>query len=563
LSTKELQSPVELPNPPEKKARASREVLTDCALLVLLTASFYLLVLSRQYSGDGVRYLPDLAQASPELGMNKHVMFPGLFWAAVNAGRWSGLPLVLGGTFERPGVLALCQSVNALLGALGVLGLYLWQRAAGGQRRTALLLSLILALSNAYALHATDMTEPIAAVPWLLGGAAFFRRYPTSLGAVLAGGFVGVAASFYIAAFLGCALLGSEAIARYQRTHSWASALRVAIEIVGAAVGSYLVVFIILSSVLTQEAHLGQVLRSTLHFTTDQGLFGSLNPKHLVGAVFGFANAWVPLADFEGVSRLFRTSTTQLLYNLAIVSSAIAVVLGLAARLWRMRRQLVRENLVGDALGSLTWLTAVFALAAFWGPTYEKLWLFGAIATLCLVSAIFDRPAISVGSRERWPIVLLAGLAVASLAAGILPRRFGQNRDLQGAATLATRLSESDLLVCPGWDPTSVYYKTLSDPHRKCWAIVDNAIAAKFDATTVDTALSNEISDALQSHRRVFFLGLLDAKAVEWKPFYEERLRLPFVLLRKYRDHSNPAFVVPSAKGGDQAVFRYCGDAGC
>src|SRR5262249_38490424 len=157
----------------------------------------------------------------------------------------------------------------------------------------------------------------------------------------------------------------------------------------------------------------------------------------------------------------------------------------------------------------------------------EKLWLFGVLATLCLASTMFNRSEPDSTARW-WPVWTLVVLVFCSLTMGILVRRFGTNRDLDGAAALVARVSSSDLLVCPGWDPTTVYYKALSNPPRQCWSIVDNAIAAGLDDSQVSASLTAAITRALGERRRVYFVGLLDMGEEAWQPFYERRLKMSF-----------------------------------
>jgi hypothetical protein len=542
----------------------SARILTkECTLVALVTLVFYLLVLSRGYAGDGVRYLPELSGPRPEFGMNLHVMFPALFWGVAEIGRKVGLTEVLGHQFQRPGLVVLCQSLSAALAALGVAAFHLWQRTAGGRVKPALLFCGVLALSNAYALHATDMTEPIAAVPWVLGAAALLRFYPGSLmPAAIAGALVGVGATFYLAALFGCALLGSVAVERYLTTGSWRRALGVATAIGGAAISTYVLLFVSLSWVLRPETPLVGVVASTVQFPTDHGLYGSIDPRHLVGAAFGFANGWAPLAAFEGAARLLESKPAVLAYNVGITFASVVFGLGLIATLVRHRAQILGRNSAGDVVGSLVWLTAVFLLAATWSPTYEKIWLFGVLATVCLVSTMFDRSEVR-SRREWWPVCVMVSLAFCSLTMGILPRRFGANRDLEGAAMLAARVLPSDLLICPGWDPTSMYYKTLNDPPRQCWAIVDNAVGAELDAKHVSDSLTAAITRAIEERRSVYFIGLLDLSEKDWEPFYERRLQMPFGLLSPYRAEAQLAFEIPGAGGATRPVFRYCGASGC
>ena len=196
-----------------------------------------------------------------------------------------------------------------------------------------------------------------------------------------------------------------------------------------------------------------------VRFSTDEGLFGSLTPRHFAGATLGFANAWAPLVSFEGGARFWHAKSTELCYNLFVVALSGSVGMGLILRLLRRRTSILRSQSAGDAVGSLVWLVAVFGLAAVWSPTYEKLWLFGSAATLCLVSTLFDRTPGPTLRREWWPVGSLAALVVCSFVVGLLPRRFEVNRDILAAELLTKRLSASDLIVCPGWDLTSVYFR--------------------------------------------------------------------------------------------------------
>jgi hypothetical protein len=539
-------------------------LVLDCVLLFSATLFLNLCMLSRHYVGDGVRYLPLLDLPTPEIGMNKHVLFPAVFWAACRLAKASGLLSCFRDSFNRPAFLVLCQSLSAGFGAAGVTALYVWQRVAGGSRRISMFLAGVLALSNAYILHSTDMTEPIAAVPWLLAGAIVVRKHGGVRSARLLGGaLVGIAAAFYISAVLGLALLASGPALRCLKLGRPIAAVVRIFDIGIGAVGSYLLVYITLNHLLQPSLSIFAIVSGSVKMSTDEGLFGSIDPRHLIGAVFGFANAWAPLRNYEGVSHILSTSWGTVAYNMTIgvVGGIVAVFLIIGG----LRRYNELANAVDryDLLGAATWLIFVFALTAFWSPTYEKLWLFGSIATLCVASIVIDRSPKERLRSNRLVFGGLSALAICSFACGVIPRRFGTNEDLVSAEILEQKVSAADFVVCPGWDLTSVYWKTLSRPPRTCWSFVDEAIASHYSPSVFEASLGDAVDRTLGHGGRVLFVGLLDIKPTDWAAFYGSRLKMPYEVLARYRGRAAPTLTFESEEAGLQVVFSYCGDRGC
>src|ERR1700677_335252 len=165
----------------------------------------YLVLRSRLYIGDGVRYLPNvLGAAAPPDGGNGHFLWPYVLWLVARSCAAVGV-LSLGPGPSRVGVVGVLQGVNAFAAAAGLVLLYRWLRRVAS-RRAALIGVALTGLSNAFLLHATDMTEPIAAVaPMMLGLCLVDSARDRVWVRFLAGGLIGLGAAFYQIALIAVA----------------------------------------------------------------------------------------------------------------------------------------------------------------------------------------------------------------------------------------------------------------------------------------------------------------------------------------------------------------------
>jgi hypothetical protein len=546
----------------------SSSLRRDLLLVFLGAALLFTSLLSRDYIGDGVRWLPPMAaREMPPLGGNNHFLSPVVGWGAWQLAVRTGFSSLLAHLTERPVALVFFQGFNALMAATGLVALFLLLRWSRVSRRGAWLGMALTGLSHAYLLHATDMTEPMASMPWMILGAAVVRRAPESRGARwLGGALIGLGAAFYLTALGICVLVGATVGLRYLRRRQWGRGLVAVTEVGASALASLLAIFVAGRLLLAAPRNLNGHEQSLFEIPTGSGLFGHFDPRHLVGAFFGFANAFAPLRDWLGASRLLESSPGVLAYNLAIVALFTAGVVGVGLHVFRFAPALLRSERVADLVGGLLWAACTYGLASYWSATYEKLWLGGVLGTTVFLCVLFEggeplerasgEPA---RSWRHWlALAPLALLLLVSLGAGGVSRRVSPNEDMRVATELSQRLQPPDFAVCAGWDMASVYLAKVVTPSFQCWSLVDEMIASELRADAFTERLRARIAQARAERRRVFFLGLLDVSQEEWHHFNGQRLGLPYSVLEPYREQARVVGKLRGKAGAELTLYQLC-----
>jgi len=517
----------------------------------------YLIFRSRFYIGDGVRYLQAALGASlPGDGGNSHFLWPFVLWIAVRG--FSALGMVPAGDgLANLDVVALLQAVNAVAAALGLALLYLWLRRVAS-RRAALIAVALTGLSHAFILHATDMTEPMAAVPPVMLGLGLLGAAPDRTWARLgAGALIGLGGNFYqIALFaavpavwLAATPNGPGGIA--QRLLRLA---RAGLEIGGASVVTFVGLIVVVRFAATPGADLIHQVAQVRTVATAGGLAGSFSPKHFAAWIFGFANAFAVLPPNEGIGRLLHSPPRDLLKALTILALAMAFLVGLVARLVRSRQILIQRNLGPEIQAAAAWFFLVVFMVCVWSVLYEKFWLFAMLPLSMVVALAIDpegepEPAaptpVDAGARRRLLFVAPAvALVVWNFFGAVIPRRFAANPDVRGAVLLAGRLQATDLLVCPGWDAVSVYTRTFFRHPAESFSITDEAVA---HGPEVADRLSAAVAAAEARGGHVYMLVLPGMSRDDWDLFYGSRLKVPFTVLDPYRPAALPIEVLPAA----------------
>ncbi|HYO53848.1 hypothetical protein [Archangium sp.] len=521
-------------------------------------------LLSREYIGDGFRWLGELsAPELPRPGGNNHFLTPYVGWSAWRLAVATGFSSLLEHLTDRPAALAYFQGLNALLGAAGLAALFLLLRWSGVSRRGAWLGVVITGLSHAYLLHATDMTEPMASVPWMVLGAAVVRRAPESRGARwLGGALAGLGAAFYLTALGICVLMGSTVGLRYLRRRQWGRGLVAVTEVGLAAVGCLGAIFFVGRLLVAAPRNLTGHEQSFAEIPTGSGLFGHFDPRHLVGAFFGFANAFAPLRDWLGAARLLESQPGVLAYNLALVGCFALLVLAVGLRLRRAGPALLRSEKVADLTGALLWTASIYVLASYWSATYEKLWIGGVLGTTLFLCILFEGGEQEPEPERLWrhwlPLAPLALLLLMSLVAGGVWRRVTMNEDLRVATELSKRLGPSDVAICSGWDAPSSLLAHVVTPTFQCWSIVNEMIAAGLRAEVFTERLRKQLDEARAGQRRIFFFGLLDMSEEEWSRFNGSRLKLPYSVLDPYREHAVVIGKLRGKEGRELTLYQLC-----
>lgn len=517
----------------------------DSLAILLLTSLAYVMLLSRQYIGDGIRWLPSVTSPDlPHSGGTNHLLFPYLFWLIYHGTKIIGV--------SNPPVLLL-QSANAVFGAIGLSLLYLFLRASQIRRQAAIVGVILVGTSQAYLLHATDMTEPMPSVMPMLGGLLLVRlRWRSSPARCIGAACIGLAGAVYQTALF--ALVPASMIAgagQWQESVSIRQQLRricgAMLQIIstGAAVFAVLVVLV---TVWSPSAETGSGVSAVIALP-GSGVHGRLDPRQLVGGMFGFANALAPLRDWAGASRLFSAGLFSAVYNLGLLSLALGFGLLLAFCLFAQRKAIARQRLWGDILGASCWLALVYLVASYWAGTYEKLWIGGVLAISILVAHALEGYNVGSGIPRRTRdnallavqkalVGLVAVFAVLSLITGAVPRRLDTNYDLVAAQRITQLASAQDLLVCSGWENPCMYPSLLLSSPTPVFVLAGEAIAAGFSAEEVSRRLQAAIVQTTARGGRVLFIGTLDMSRAEWSPWLGQRFRLPYDLLAPYRSRA-------------------------
>ena len=486
------------------------------AVGVLLGTLFLSAVLhTRHFDGDGLRWLLHIRLEQPSSGGISHALFPSAVWAWSRVGSFFAIPALL----ERFGVefpvAVWLQWMNAFGAALGASAFYVALRLSAIPQRAALLTVPLLVASNAFLRAGTDMIEPMWALALALCAVATSLAWGRRLGgAVFAGCLLGLSGCIYqlslVLGFLVAgALMGEGRLDR----HKFVRVLLAA----GAAVGCF-----VLGVLVTLRLFADDGERSLVD--TASGLFGRVEPRHLVGALFGLVNTFSPLSNWRGVSGLFHGPFRAAAVNLPLTILAwvtLVTILGVR-RARESHRYWIRRAAIFN-------LVTVWAFAAFWEAAYIKIWLFAAPAIFILFAeVVLER------RRAIWAVVPALLLSGFSLGQGIW-RAWNDPQDLTAARHLAAVVGGSDLLIAPGWDGPSVYLGTLLRPEQRRWSLTDTAIACRLDEACVRTRISAAVRDASIPGGRIFVFGLLDLSAAEWEVFYGARLGLPRTVLDPLR----------------------------
>jgi hypothetical protein len=513
------------------------------AVCIFVAASaIYLFLRSRFYIGDGVRYLPEVLSATIPTGGggNSHFLWPYVLLLVCRASAALGI-LPLGDGLGRVGLIAFLQGVNAFAGALGLVLVYRWLRGVAS-RRAALIAVALTGLSHAFLLHATDMTEPMTAVAPMMAGLCLLGLAPDRTWARLgAGALIGLGGDFYQIALIAVApavWLAARPSGSVPLLERLLGLVRPGIEIGGASVAVYAGVIAGVRFALTPGAHLTGELASVRSVATAGGLVGSFAPKHFAAWIFGFANSFDPIPPAEGLGRLFHEPPRDVGITLMIVALATAFLAGLVLRLVRSRKTLEERGLWPEIQAAAGWFSLVVFLVCAWSVLYEKFWLFALLPLSMVVALAIDpqgeEPAAAGDSNDPRRLMFLvpaAVLVVLNITTAAIPRRFAVNPYMRDVGLLADRLRTGDLLVCPGWDPLSVYLRTFFEHSAENFSITDETIAG----SELANSLGARVAATMARDRRVYFLGLVDLSQDEWDLFYGSRLHLPFELLNPYR----------------------------
>ena len=508
---------------PERPRRALESAPCGIALpLFCGSLLFYIATLSKAYSGEGLRYLSDVTgRQIPKPAGASHALFPLLAWTwnrvgeAVNAHHFLGAVGV-----EFPNVVWL-QALSAIAGALGVSLFYLILRECGLSVSLAAAVSICMGCADAYWTAATDMAEPMASVPLMLAGLlCAVRTRLRGWGALPAIILVAAGGAIYELALSSTIVLAGIA---------WGASRQRLVTALGIcfAVALTFSLFVVSVTVLTGRGDLSAVHQLILPETA-RGLFGHLEPRHLVGSLFGMASAFVALQEWSGASNLLLAPWPAVAHNLVVLTVVLVFFGNIGMLAWHHRDSGIQRT-------AAIWSLAIWLFAAFWAATYFKIWLFGVVSLALWAGNVLVRAWSSVSPSRRMALLALACSSLGvGIATGTRLRVLTDTPDLVRARGIAKRICASDLLVSTGLDLPSVYLKTLVRPTQHMLSLTDSAIALGSGPATF-ALLAQQVKETDASGHKVFFLSLLAMSPRQWNEFFGARLGLDFGGLAPFR----------------------------
>ena len=351
----------------ELLTRLRRLRLWQACLIIGVAASLlYLLLLTLQYSGDGLRWYGIIAGDAPlELGGTARLLYPPLarlyFYLAHE---------VLG----LPAGFALAQSMNASFGGAGIACFAnvlfsftkRWSLTLGG--------AAALTCSFAYSIHATDMTEPMPGIFLSLLAIAFAATYVTRATAhrwlvVAAGVSIGLAASIYQSNVLtlivvGAILLLCDAVTPHNQR---LANLVLFVAVAGAvALGTYAISFLAIGNARTLMKAVAQSLRTENEAT--QGIYAELSLRRVGVLIFGLGDALFGLHAIGGKSTHFFSQglTLEVAWKVGLVAWSVAAVALICAPYVIRRAKLSGMGQRIVAAGLIGLLPGLFLLV-YWG----------------------------------------------------------------------------------------------------------------------------------------------------------------------------------------------------
>ena len=500
---------------------------------------FLLLRTSDYLAVDGaLRALEVYQRGEAFLHPNNHLLYP------VDVYIWSKILGSLGLHAHGPfAFLAIAQSMNGVAAAGCLAILYGLCYKLTNRASIAAVITIGLGLSRAFLAHATNSSEPMVGLLWtfvslalVLYGASSEKIWPR----VLAGLFLALATATYQSMLLtGPALAfllwqwpgnqggGPRSRKRFASImHFGAGVVFGGLFIFGSAYyweGTRTVAGLVHRFLRVDPFFQAETGVRLLRFVTmlpglTYALFPCL-PRDCSGfRCLGEAvhHSWIPLT------------------GLAVGATALLTIalLIFGRTLWPMMTKPSRVSLIA----CLICLIPTMALLATYMPTYDKLWL-QPLACIYVISAVIFATAARLTGQpaRRFRYLVPAGCAVVAVVGASNLGRFalsspGSTPYLTDAQQLATLVQAEDLLV-GDWNEPFLLYQAF-------WAERNNAFNVPTDAIHFRGKTVGRLRDLTahiqQRGGKIFFIGLLDIPAEEWRSSFNGS-SLPYSAFDAYR----------------------------
>jgi hypothetical protein len=443
--------------------------------------------------------------------------------------------------------MRLSQSMNASMAAVSLGIFYSLLSFATGQR-AAMVGTLMLGLSTANLLHATNSAEvlpgfffSVVAMAILIVGLS--RREKLLL--ALSGGVFALALASYEASGLAGGLAIFAPLLWPVGGQMWPAELRTRLKwLEYIAFGGIVGVCLIYGAAYHMQG-IGVSDMPRRFFDAGGGgeAYGYFRLSKMVNIPFGLiANLFggVP-PGYSGVRSLLRNDHRNLwipLVLLGLVLTLTMVSISIAGCL-RLTGRLQRSWLVICLLP----LFAVLFPLLYWDPMYDKLW-FTPLAVIAFLTALsLKRNALRGALRRvQWSLVIVV---IATEAIVNVPRvvhqHFAETPHLQDAKSLASIAGPRDWIVLD--------FDDISQLWIAFWGYGSKflMLPASSRQQTAKWFLDAE-SSCRTDKSRILFVNVLDQDRDTWTEFLGKRIGIPFEMLEKYR---REAVVISAFKSAD------------
>jgi hypothetical protein len=437
-------------------ARSPQHTLLKHGLFLFVVAAIICLsFFSQQRNADGP--LQDIARVTEgQVDRNaRHILYTLL--GVPYYGLWRGLG------YAQDAAQPL-QVLNAVCGAFGVVGLFVFLFRLTGNRGLSLLLAAVYAFSYAYWYYVEDVFYNIVSltpVIWslvLLDDAQRIsdlrRRAGKALVLALLGAVAVLGSQEHLLSVvvLACGLLLSKVAV------SWKIRLStLAVYLTGLA-SIVLLVYAALSYWLGGCRDLGCFTAWLQPYDTLWPMFGALAWDRVPWAGFSFLAAIVPLNRGMALRSLVKGTITpgKLLPQFSLL--AILVSLFLTATLLIVHRRRLWREQRSTVLLSLVWICLYVPANVWLDPYNPERWIVVLIPVVVLAALAWNAMLVSkpklrpVGALGLTSVALL--VFMANLSQAIWPDHYEPNPDILAAQYAATQMTEADILISPRWDWT-------------------------------------------------------------------------------------------------------------
>jgi hypothetical protein len=503
------------------------------ALVFTLSVLFFLSLRTSDYLAvDGaLRALQVYQLGRPFLHPNNHLLY------AINVYAWSAFVGWLGIHPKDPfAFLRIAQAMNAIAAAGFLTMLYGFCYNLTNRAAIACLVTIGCGLSRAFFAHAINSAEPMVGL--------FYSGLSTNLAiygitrrriwaCIAAGGMLALAMETYQS----MALIGPAVVFLIWR---WPGRQARIFSTLGLISGFTAGVFVIVGAAFYWAgARSGSdILHRFLQTEPALQQNGGLQIARTTSVLAGLAYALFPCLPRECsgfrclsfVDNHFWIPIAALAVILA--GAGLIAILVLSKTLWAHMAERERIALAGCGVG----FGFTMIPLAWWLPTYDKFWL-QPLACLFLASGIIahvTRRAANTGMLMKsflaWSCAVAFVLIGLSNTATVLWNNATSPQYLADARQVAALVKSEDLLV-GDWNPVFLVYQAF-------WAGQANSFNVPTRTIHVGARTISELRQAVirteQRGGKVFFLGLLDIPASQWRLTFEGPA-LPYSEFDEYR----------------------------